>query len=938
MSAIPNKTCSECNETKPVTLFSGDMCTSCDDKHYEERVKRRTVSEERERRKAEMIASLRNQSTEDIQPYQPEEKPKAKPKAKPKQVKPETDPDAPPIPKGAGQAKERLNKEMAQQEIAKRALSRQHLLPFVKRFNEDYEAGWVHADICQRLEKFSQDIVDKKAPRLMLFCPPRHGKELAHSTPVLTQNRGWTTHGELVVGDKVFHPSGKAIEVVALADTEHEDDYVVSFSNGDPVRCHENHEWDVYDRRTRKWMVRSTHWLANTKLTNGVIGKRGGRYNIQIQNIEAVQYTEKELPIDPYYLGAWLGDGTKGCTSIVSHPDNTAVFDRIESRGVKNSCETTHKTTTVIKRGFGHQNIGKKLQDLGIFRDKFIPETYLRSSIEQRIQLMAGLIDTDGHCDRTSRIRYTTTDNKLAETFFDLATGLGFRPNKRVVPPHLTTSGIQGTKDVHVIGFQPTMDIPCALERKSPKRLIKQRRVAITSVSFEPNGEKGRCIQVDSPDGLYLVGRQLIPTHNSELASKTFPAWHLGRNPKHEVIACSYSADLAMDFSRKVRGLLRETSYSTMFPECALDKSSQSAERWNTEKGGGFVAAGVGGGITGRGAHLAIIDDPLKNREEADNPTTRQKLKDWFTSTLYTRLAPGGGLLIILTRWHDDDLAGWLLKESEEHWDVVKYPAIAEIDEKFRKKGQALHPARYPLDALDRIKKAVGPRDWSALFQQNPVPDEGMYFNKSEFKYYLEHPAMEDMRIYQAWDLAIGTKECNDFSVGVTIGVAPDQRVYILDVCRGHWGSFDLVENIIDQAEKYNPSMVGIEKGQIEMAIGPILRKRMRERSAFFPLELLRTGRQDKMMRARPLQGRIQQGMVLFPSPNLNEWTQVLLTEMLRFPAGTHDDQVDALSWTFQMLEMFAVVVRSKPKPKRGWRDKIDSRMAAQHRRTFMAS
>ena len=216
------------------------------------------------------------------------------------------------------------------------------------------------------------------------------------------------------------------------------------------------------------------------------------------------------------------------------------------------------------------------------------------------------------------------------------------------------------------------------------------------------------------------------PRHGkSELASKTFPGWHLGRHPDHEVISCSYTGDLAMDFSRKVRELLRDQRYHQVFKDTKLDKDSQSAQRWNTTNRGGYVAAGVGGPITGRGAHVLIIDDPIKNRDDAESETNRSSIWNWYTSTAYTRLAPGGGVLIILTRWHDDDLAGRLLtkmKENEgDEWDVIQYPALATEDEPFRKKDEALHPERYDETALLRIKRAVGPRDWSALYQQNPV-------------------------------------------------------------------------------------------------------------------------------------------------------------------------------------------------------------------------
>ena len=474
-------------------------------------------------------------------------------------------------------------------------------------------------------------------------------------------------------------------------------------------------------------------------------------------------------------------------------------------------------------------------------------------------------------------------------------------------------------------------------EQELAKRILSRKRLLPFVERFNPDYLAG-WVHKDICQRLEKFSEQVAnkesprlmlfmpPRHGkSTLASVAFPAWHLGRHPNHEFISCSYSGSLAMSFSRKVRQLLREPVYKNVFEKSRLDKDSQSIESWQTTQGGGYVAAGVGGGITGKGANVLVIDDPVKNREDAESDNNRAATWDWYTSTAYTRLSPGGGILVILTRWHDDDLAGRLLKQAEDgadQWEVIRYPAIAEIDENFRKQGESLHPERYNVDALEQIRKAIGPRDWSALYQQNPVSDEGDYFSRDMIRYY-EYDEIDtaELNYYCAWDLAIGQRDRNDYSVGIVVGIDEYDHLYVVDVVRGKYDGFELVEQILDLYETWRPGIVGIERGHIEMALGPFLQKRTRERGlseAYF--KDLKVGRRDKEARARAIQGRMQQGMVYFPKDAV--WTGTMVAELLRFPNGTHDDQVDALAWIGLMMTEFATFYE-RPEHVPSWRDKL---------------
>ena len=471
------------------------------------------------------------------------------------------------------------------------------------------------------------------------------------------------------------------------------------------------------------------------------------------------------------------------------------------------------------------------------------------------------------------------------------------------------------------------------------------------------------------------------PRHGkSELASRSFPPWHLGRHPDHEFIACSYNIDLARDFSKKVQRILDDPQYHGVF-DTRLDPNDRSAESWGVTNPhnnlrGAYVAAGVGGGITGKGAHCLVIDDPIKSAEEADSAGTRENLWQWYLSTAYSRLAPGGGVLIIQTWWHDDDLAGRLqeamraagVEDSDvDQFEVVKYPAIAESDEwrdnttkeivrvdhnepftddpaascilahgraaqqavdttnltYLRSKGEPLHAARYDLAKLRRIRaQNNGGRWWSALYQQNPVPADGDYFTKDQFKRQAL-PQLRKCRVYCAWDFAISEKKHNDYTVG-TVGLQDENdTIHVAEVVRFKSGNaFFIVEAILNMAERwYSPSLVlGFEDGQIFRAIQALLKKRMMERKMYPAIEVLHPIT-DKAARARPLQGRMQQGMVSFNATG--DWYDVVRQEMLRFPAGAHDDCVDSLAWLTQLVLGKNPPQAERPKAVKSWRDKL---------------
>jgi len=425
--------------------------------------------------------------------------------------------------------------------------------------------------------------------------------------------------------------------------------------------------------------------------------------------------------------------------------------------------------------------------------------------------------------------------------------------------------------------------------------------------------------------------------------SQIFPAWLLGRLPDSKIILTSYGADLAQDNSRAVRQIVTGERFAAVFGQLSavehpveLSDDARAKANWDLAEPhrGGVVAAGVGGGITGKGAHLLIIDDPYKNREDADSEAYRRRVMSWYTSSAYTRLEEGGAVVIIHQRWHREDLIGELLKAMStdplaDQWVVLCLPALAYSEDELakteeeqrqallegiwkdredtlgRKPGEALWPQKYDREILEKIRRNLelngGLLDWYALYQQQPRPQEGGFFDIPDFE--IVEKAPDGLRWYRYVDLAISEKKTADWNASVAVAMDKDGTVYLRDMIR--------VQGWLEFRERAKAAMLSdLEYGTTwaveDVAFQALALQEFRRDAELANVNIISiTPRGDKVERARPLQGRAKAGKVKLVRGN---WNQAFILEALDFPNGRHDDQIDTASGGLQMIASQIVI------------------------------
>lgn len=779
-----------------------------------------------------------------------------------------------------------------------------------KRF-KSLETGVAHHHVV--IMQAIQRCLTTEYGRLMIFAPPGSAKALALDTPIPTPT-GWSLMGDLKVGDKVFDENGIVCNVTWVSQIHRDRPvYKVRTDCGDEIIADQDHEWLVRlcgkprnggrplkeGRKERTWSpfkIKETHELCRPRLKRAMI-KRAG----------ALELSDIDLPLDPYVLGVWLGDGDSSNGAVTSSvEDQTWLRAEIERLGYQTKTRT-------IKTKFGISDIRKHLVALGLLLEPFrnikgrkhIPSIYMRASVNQRLSLLQGLVDTDGTvCKKRGCTTFCNTNIELAEQFRELVRSLSFKAGWSV------SRAVLNGKDcgpAYKVSFYSSKS--ARMPRKA-KLCRDQYRTPNTYIDVVPAGIADTvCIEVDSPSHLFLCGKSMTPTHNSSYASVVATTWAMGRKPGTRVLMTSYAATPIIRHSKRARQIAGSREFRDIFGASLID-GSKAADEWELTNGSGMFAAGLLGGLTSSRADFGVIDDPVAGREEADSETIQQKTMQAYEDDFLTRLKPKAPIILIQTRWSENDLAGKILPEDYDGesgsikcrdgqtWEVLCIPAQCERkdDPLGRKIGEYLWP-----EWFDRQHWSIyeaKPRTWSALYQQRPAPAEGVFFKREWFRRFRLGSEPKHMHKYLASDHAPAGEEDSDFTCCRVWGVDSLGDLYLLDGFRHQETMDKSIERILGEKkkkvrgliQKHKPLCWFPEDDNNWKSVEGFVKKMMREEGVYCRIEPMSPHGRDKATKAQPFQGMASSGRVWIPEGSEGD---DIISQYLKFPAGKNDDEVD---------------------------------------------
>jgi len=773
--------------------------------------------------------------------------------------------------------------------------------------------NWHLTAICEHLEAVTRGEIHY----LIINIPPRHTKLIKDNQPILTP-RGWRKHGDLKVGDYVFGSDGKPTRIIEISGKGIAD-YEVEFYNGEMIKCNGEHLWTVYDRSSRKWITRETKSLLSSRFKSG-----NTRARFQLPLSVQCKFKKKKQPLDPYFLGLWLGDGSYKAPRITHNSKVIKpILKKLKKRGIKPSNildnkQGFSKNSNSKHYYFSYQGVLEELRKLNLIKNKHIPKIYKYASIRQRKEILAGLIDTDGCCDGY-RIRIGTIHKRLAKDIYDIALSLGYRPYIMINDNPPNTDNIY-----YSIGFNVTSKLPIVKKYKRPVGFPVVRRIGIKEVRIAKRPEVGHCIIIENKDGLYHVGKKNILTHNSLTASVFWPTWEWGPKdyPHRRHIWSSYAQSLSTRDSLKSRRLIQSAWYQERWGDRFKITSDQNQKmRFDNSKGGYRVATSVEGIGTGEGGDVLGSDDP-HNVNKVESDVQRENVVTWWDETMSTRLdnEKTGAYVIIMQRSHHNDLTGHLIEKHKggeiRNLVTLILPARYEKERDLHlqtktplsfkdprtKEGQVLDKGRYPDEVLKDLESRMTEYARAGQLQQRPNPRGGGMFKVENFKIISQSPPKRFiLKSVRYWDKA-ATEGGGSLTAGVLMyqmrkdWVGP--KFIIEDVVSGQWSAGVRNERIkqtaaLDGVSVYVYTEQEPGSGGKESAEGTV------KDLAGFRVEADRvTG--SKEIRAENYASQVEvQNVALVRG----DWNKEFLDQHEFFPTGSRKkDMVDASSGSFNKL------------------------------------
>ena len=782
--------------------------------------------------------------------------------------------------------------------------------------------------IMKRVADAMQRLVDDELDELFLSMPPRVGKALSDDTPILTKI-GWKNHGDLVIGDEVVGMNGEFKKVVAIH-PKCQLDILVEFTNGEKIQCHENHEWKFYDRAFGRERLEETKYWERRTLEVGTPGKRGHHYVLQLPQRNYVVGEEKDI-FDPYLLGVWLGDGSNNKPRVANDKKDYAIIEKIIRNGFDIRWETTHAQTGVKYYDF---DIRKQLQSYGMCHSrkrtpKHIPEEYLTASVSQRLELLAGLLDTDGCLVDGKRYQFSTCDIELHDTFVQLISTFGWRPCTVVYDAVTSSSGVVGKKPTYTVSFCPDCYIPCALERKQIKKLAVQRAVAVKSITrVEP--KQGNCITVEG-DGMYLAGRMMVPTHNTTMLMLLM-TWLVGRNSEKSNLYSAFSDVITSAFYSGCLEIINDPVtylWHDVFPNAKIVSTNAKDETFNIDRKKRYPSltcrslyGTLNGACDCNG--MLVSDDLIGGIEEALNKDRLMSAWSKVDNNLIPRAKETAKILWCGTRWSTVDPAGLrmdLLQNDEKYknrrFEIINLPALDENEQSnFHYLYDVGFSEEYYQQRRASFERNNDIASWLAQYMGEPIERSGALFEPQDMKFYNGVlPDEAPVRIFMAVDPAFGG---GDFTSSPVCYQYSDGSIYVADVVYDNGDKRITQPLIIKKIKEHNVQAVQFEATKSTMGYKDDIEKALREQGIKINITTKAAPNNvAKEMRIFDKAPEIREFYFLEDGKRSREYSRFMqnVFSFKMLSKNRNDDSVDSLAQAVDMIRQTSGTVRVFKRP-----------------------